>query len=99
MFKTPVLEQREHRDGTPARTDERSLRNCYDASLVNKATILGHVGQDAEVKKLITDPDKTVVNFSVATTEYRKDAEGTKRKNTEEASSRSCRNIWRALSD
>ncbi|KAF9348498.1 hypothetical protein BGX34_002456, partial [Mortierella sp. NVP85] len=41
----------------------------------NKATILGYVGQDAEATKLTADPDKTVVHFNVATTEYRKDAE------------------------
>ncbi|KAK3828673.1 MAG: hypothetical protein J3Q66DRAFT_435166 [Benniella sp.] len=45
-------------------------------TFVNKATILGHVGQDAEVTKLTSDPNKTVVHFNVATTEYRKDAEG-----------------------
>lgn len=42
-------------------------------SLVNSATIIGHVGQDAEFKDF---KDRTVVNFTMATNENRKDAEG-----------------------
>ncbi|KAI7822135.1 hypothetical protein BC939DRAFT_398062 [Gamsiella multidivaricata] len=42
-------------------------------TLVNKATIVGRVGQDAEINKV---GDRTVVNFSVATSETRKDEEG-----------------------
>ncbi|KAG0347951.1 hypothetical protein BG004_006514 [Podila humilis] len=43
-------------------------------SLVNKATIVGRVGQDAEITNL--NADRTVVHFSVATSENRKDSEG-----------------------
>ncbi|KAF8985811.1 hypothetical protein BGZ46_001779 [Entomortierella lignicola] len=42
-------------------------------TLVNKATIVGRVGQDAEIN---TFGERTVVNFAVATSETRKDAEG-----------------------
>ncbi|KAI8604278.1 hypothetical protein EDD21DRAFT_366665 [Dissophora ornata] len=42
-------------------------------TLINKATIVGRVGQDAESN---TVGDLTVVNFSVATSETRKDDEG-----------------------
>ncbi|KAF9960459.1 hypothetical protein BGZ70_008604 [Mortierella alpina] len=40
---------------------------------VNSAMIIGHVGQDAEFKEF---KDRTVVNFTMATNENRKDAEG-----------------------
>ncbi|KAG0289118.1 hypothetical protein BGZ98_003978, partial [Dissophora globulifera] len=40
----------------------------------NKATIVGRVGNDAESSTPIAD--RTVVHFSVATSENRKDAEG-----------------------
>ncbi|KAF8935762.1 hypothetical protein EDD21DRAFT_411545 [Dissophora ornata] len=43
-------------------------------SLINKATIVGRVGQDAEMNTPI--PERTVVHFSVATSESRKDPEG-----------------------
>ncbi|KAI1315674.1 hypothetical protein EDD11_000448 [Mortierella claussenii] len=42
-------------------------------TLINKATIVGRVGQDAEINNA---GDRTVVNFSVATSETRKDNEG-----------------------
>ncbi|KAG0281297.1 hypothetical protein BGZ95_005196 [Linnemannia exigua] len=42
-------------------------------TLVNKATIIGRVGQDAELTNIA---EKTVVHFSVATSENHKDAEG-----------------------
>ncbi|KAF9903457.1 hypothetical protein EC991_003785 [Linnemannia zychae] len=42
-------------------------------TLVNKATIIGRVGQDAELNNVA---DKTVVHFSVATSENYKDQEG-----------------------
>ncbi|KAF9297961.1 hypothetical protein BKA57DRAFT_454198 [Linnemannia elongata] len=42
-------------------------------TLVNKATIIGRVGQDAELNN---HADRTVVHFSVATSENHKDAEG-----------------------
>ncbi|KAG0311976.1 hypothetical protein BGZ97_011514 [Linnemannia gamsii] len=42
-------------------------------TLVNKATIIGRVGQDAEMN---THADRTVVHFSVATSENHKDTEG-----------------------
>jgi hypothetical protein len=42
--------------------------------VVNKATIIGRVGQDAEMN---THADRTVVHFSVATSENHKDTEGT----------------------
>ncbi|KAG0255383.1 hypothetical protein BG011_005173 [Mortierella polycephala] len=45
-----------------------SVRN-----LVNQATILGRVGQDAELNNA---GDRSVVHFSVATSEQRKDTEG-----------------------
>ncbi|KAG0057525.1 hypothetical protein BGZ83_009164 [Gryganskiella cystojenkinii] len=43
-------------------------------TLVNKATIVGNVGQDAELNAV--GPERNVVHFSVATSESRKDAEG-----------------------
>ncbi|KAF9165489.1 hypothetical protein DFQ26_009868 [Actinomortierella ambigua] len=43
-------------------------------TLVNKATIVGRVGQDAEL--IQATPERSVVQFSVATSESRKDAEG-----------------------
>ncbi|KAF9321944.1 hypothetical protein BG003_009262 [Podila horticola] len=43
-------------------------------TLINKATIVGRVGQDAEITNFNTD--RSVVHFSVATSENRKDAEG-----------------------
>ncbi|KAF9922853.1 hypothetical protein FBU30_007019 [Linnemannia zychae] len=42
-------------------------------TLLNKATIIGRVGQDAESTNIA---DRTVVHFSVATSENYKDAEG-----------------------
>ncbi|KAF9432821.1 hypothetical protein BGZ76_010264 [Entomortierella beljakovae] len=42
-------------------------------TIINKATIVGRVGQDAESN---TVGERTVVNFSVATSESRKDPEG-----------------------
>ncbi|KAG0005119.1 hypothetical protein BGZ65_011956 [Modicella reniformis] len=42
-------------------------------TLVNKVSILGHVGQDAEINGM---PERTRVSFSVATSTTRKDAEG-----------------------
>ncbi|KAG0005171.1 hypothetical protein BGZ80_004026 [Entomortierella chlamydospora] len=42
-------------------------------TIINKATIVGRVGQDAEIN---TVGERTVVNFAVATSETRKDAEG-----------------------
>ncbi|KAK3840918.1 MAG: hypothetical protein J3R72DRAFT_446644 [Linnemannia gamsii] len=42
-------------------------------TLVNKATIIGRVGQDAELTNIA---EKTVVHFSVATSENHKDTEG-----------------------
>ena len=47
--------------------------NRHHVFLVNSATIIGHVGQDAEFKEV---KDRTVVNFTMATNENRKDAEG-----------------------
>ncbi|KAG0093034.1 hypothetical protein BGZ92_007754 [Podila epicladia] len=43
-------------------------------TLVNKATIVGRVGQDAEITNF--NADRSVVHFSVATSENRKDTEG-----------------------
>ncbi|KAF9177959.1 hypothetical protein BGZ51_007586 [Haplosporangium sp. Z 767] len=43
-------------------------------TLVNKATIIGRVGQDAEVTSV--GEGRSVVNFAVATSEQRKDSEG-----------------------
>ncbi|KAF9972904.1 hypothetical protein BGZ73_003906 [Actinomortierella ambigua] len=43
-------------------------------TLVNKATIVGRVGQDAETTQVT--PERSVVQFSVATSETRKDTEG-----------------------
>ncbi|KAF9133858.1 hypothetical protein BGW39_008769 [Mortierella sp. 14UC] len=42
-------------------------------TLVNKATIIGRVGQDAELTNIA---ERTVVHFSVATSESHKDQEG-----------------------
>ncbi|KAF9185255.1 hypothetical protein BGZ51_008626 [Haplosporangium sp. Z 767] len=42
-------------------------------TLINQATILGRVGQDAEMNHA---GDRSVVHFSVATSEHRKDPEG-----------------------
>ncbi|KAF9558423.1 hypothetical protein EC968_007101 [Mortierella alpina] len=52
-----------------------SVRN-----LVNKATIVGRVGQNAEINNA---GDLTVVHFSVATSDHRKDAEGNLIKTTQ----------------
>lgn len=43
-------------------------------SIVNQATILGRVGQDAELNNV--GNDRSVVHFSVATSESKTDAEG-----------------------
>ncbi|KAF9082175.1 hypothetical protein BGX29_007660 [Mortierella sp. GBA35] len=43
-------------------------------TLINKATIIGRVGQDAELNTIADD--RTVVHFAVATSENHKDAEG-----------------------
>ncbi|KAG9070810.1 hypothetical protein KI688_008351 [Linnemannia hyalina] len=43
-------------------------------TLVNRATILGRVGQDAELNNV--GSDRSVVHFSVATSESKTDAEG-----------------------
>jgi single-strand DNA-binding protein len=48
---------------------------------VNKAIIVGHVGKDPETRAM--SGDKSVCNFSVATTEEWKDAKGDKQKKTE----------------
>ncbi|KAG0261105.1 hypothetical protein BG011_001357 [Mortierella polycephala] len=50
-------------------------------TLVNKATIIGRVGQDPEVTSV--GEDRSVINFSVATSEQRKDAEGNTIKTTQ----------------
>ncbi|KAG0242742.1 hypothetical protein B0O80DRAFT_437425 [Mortierella sp. GBAus27b] len=52
-------------------------------TLVNKASILGRVGQDAEIAKIPGPSEKTVVHFSVATSEVWKDAEGNIQKATQ----------------
>ncbi|GJJ73616.1 single-strand DNA-binding protein [Entomortierella parvispora] len=50
-------------------------------TLVNKATIVGRVGQDAEINS--AGPERSVVHFSIATSENRKDAEGNLIKTTQ----------------
>ncbi|KAG0200525.1 hypothetical protein BGX28_006430 [Mortierella sp. GBA30] len=71
MFPTTKLTQLTKRIATPALGAVRSY--------VNKATIIGRVGQDPEHTAV---QDRTVVNFSVATDEKRKDAEGNWTKTT-----------------
>ena len=48
---------------------------------VNKAIILGRLGRDPEVK--YTQDGKAIANFSVATSEERKDGQGKKQERTE----------------
>ena len=50
-------------------------------SSVNKAIVLGNLGQDPELR--YTQTGMAVCSFSVATTEYRTDREGNKQENTE----------------
>jgi len=49
--------------------------------MINKAIIVGNLGQDPEVKHL--DGDRTVANFSIATSEKYNDRNGNKVENTE----------------
>ena len=49
--------------------------------MINRVTLLGHLGNDPEVKHL--DSGKTVANFSIATTESWKDKNGEKQSSTE----------------
>lgn len=48
---------------------------------MNRATIVGHIGRDAELR--FTSNGTAVVNFSVATTETWSDRGGEKKKHTE----------------
>ncbi|KAI1294483.1 hypothetical protein EDD11_008120 [Mortierella claussenii] len=48
--------------------------SCFKILTLNKATIVGRVGQDAEINSPIEN--RSVVHFSVATSEHRKDTEG-----------------------
>jgi len=48
---------------------------------LNKATIIGHIGQDPEIR--YTPPGMPVVNFSVATDEPYHDREGKRQERTE----------------
>lgn len=50
-------------------------------SSINKVSLVGRIGQDVEVKNL--EGGKAVVNFSVATSESYKNAQGEKVENTE----------------
>lgn len=47
----------------------------------NSVNLIGRIGKDAEVKNL--ENGKTVINFSLATTETYKDRDGDKKENTE----------------
>lgn len=58
---------------TRANQESNTHQNLHP--IVNKATILGRVGQDAELNNV--GNDRSVVHFSVATSESKTDAEGT----------------------
>lgn len=49
--------------------------------MINKVTLLGRLGKDAEVKSF--DNGNSVINFSLATSEIYKDKEGNKQEQTE----------------
>ncbi|RUS35622.1 hypothetical protein BC938DRAFT_482173 [Jimgerdemannia flammicorona] len=58
----------------------RSLSRAFSTSVatrsnVNKAILIGNVGSDCEVKQI--SEEKTVTTYSLATSEMRKDKEGT----------------------
>lgn len=50
-------------------------------TLRNKVQLIGHVGQDPEIKTL--ESGTKVAKFSIATNDYYKDAQGKKVENTE----------------